>query len=101
MFIIDNIIFELVIAMQTNECTPNMFVCLFVCFLFFFTDFNEIFAKCVFSVTSTVMEYILEEKAYLAQVFNPLMPRIIFISAGFAEVSTWGSYYQKYLETKK
>ena len=29
------------------------------------------------------------------------MPRIIFIFAGFAEVSTWESFYQKYLETKK
>ena len=40
MFIIDNIIFELVIAMQTNECTPNMFVCLFLfCFVFLFCFF--------------------------------------------------------------
>ena len=46
--------------------------CLFVfccCCFFFVTAFNEIFANCVFSVTSTVMEYILEEKAYLGQVF--------------------------------
>ena len=43
---------------------------MFVCFLLlFFTAFDEIFANYVFSVTSTVMEYILEEKAYLAQVF--------------------------------
>ena len=46
-----------------------MFVCFFLLLLLFFTAFNEIFANCVFSVTSTVMEYILEEKAYLAQVF--------------------------------
>ena len=46
-----------------------MFVC-FVLFCFVFLQLLMKFLQTVFfSVTSTVMEYILEEKAYLAQVF--------------------------------
>ena len=37
--------------------------------LFVFAALYQFFANCVFSLTSTVMEYFVEERAYLAHLF--------------------------------